>query len=123
MKKLIGLISLFGLFSTVFAQTPKIGIGPESNLKYKLRIPGDSLQKLLKRKAYVSFPTIVGKSSYALTNGNKVCLLQQDQMPCIVPDMSRYNYNMPVIKGKTESIIPNAYPRSHSFRFIPKEGS
>jgi hypothetical protein len=49
--------------------------------------------------------------AYSLPNGNKVTSLQQDNMPCIVPDMSRFNmpcikpekqyYNMPVVPGNS----------------------
>lgn len=49
--------------------------------------------------------------AYSLPNGNKITSLKQDNMPCIVPDMSRFNmpcikpekqnYNMPVVTGNS----------------------
>ena len=45
-----------------------------------------------------------------LPNGNKVYALPQDNMPCVVPDVSQYN--MPVVTPEKEAYtIPNpAYP-------------
>ena len=47
---------------------------------------------------------------YSLANGNKITSLKQDNMPCIIPDMSQFNmpcikpekqnYQMPVIRDK-----------------------
>jgi hypothetical protein len=46
-------------------------------------------------------PALIGarKAPFAevLSNGNKVYLLPQDNMPCIVPDMKQFN--MPVVAG------------------------
>ncbi len=56
--------------------------------------------------------------SYILSNGDKVYLLPQDNMPCITPGISQYNtqnlsglnkYNsMPVLPDNTPGSIPNA---------------
>ena len=44
-----------------------------------------------------------------LANGNKIYTLPQDNMPCVVPDLSPYN--MPVVKPEVTYTIPNpAYP-------------
>jgi hypothetical protein len=40
-----------------------------------------------------------------LPNGNKVYALAQDNMPCVVPDITQYN--MPVIKPRVEYTMPN----------------
>jgi hypothetical protein len=49
------------------------------------------------------------KLLYTLTNGGKVYALPQDNMPCLVPDLSQYN--MPVMKPGVIYTIPNpAYP-------------
>lgn len=50
------------------------------------------------------------KLQYTLPNGNKVYALPQDNMPCVVPDVSQYN--MPVVTPENEAYtIPNpAYP-------------
>jgi hypothetical protein len=44
---------------------------------------------------------------YTLSNGNKLNLLPQDHMPCIIPDMTQFN--MPVVKPHLSrySSIPN----------------
>jgi len=42
-------------------------------------------------------PSSVAKLSRILPNGNKLYLLAQDNMPCVVPDMSQFN--MPVAKS------------------------
>jgi hypothetical protein len=39
-------------------------------------------------------------------------------MPCIVPDASQYNYNMPVYKEEIMGTIPNASP---PIQIIPRE--
>lgn len=41
-----------------------------------------------------------GALASLLPNGNKLLLLPQDNMPCVVPDQS--SYNMPVAKGNNE---------------------
>lgn len=65
-----------------------------------------------------SHPTTQAIFSHSLPNGNKVYLLPQDQMSCVVPDMSKYNYHMPVAKGRMEDKIPNASP---SIPIIPQK--
>jgi hypothetical protein len=57
-----------------------------------------------------SRPIAQATFSHTLPNGKRVYLLPQDQMSCIVPDMSRYNYRMPVAKGRLEDKIPYATP-------------
>jgi hypothetical protein len=55
-----------------------------------------------------------------LPNGNKVYALPQDNMPCVVPDVSQYN--MPVVKPQVEAYtIPNAYPQAPSKPIIMTE--
>mgnify|MGYP003541660680 CR=1 FL=1 len=59
-----------------------------------------------------------GKFSLTLSNGDKVYLLPQDNMPCITPGISQYNtrnlsglnkYNsIPVFPDNTPGSIPNA---------------
>jgi len=51
---------------------------------------------------------------YTLPDGNKVSALPQDNMPCVMPDMSQFNmpcikpekqtYNMPELKGTVQKI-------------------
>jgi hypothetical protein len=40
-----------------------------------------------------------------LSNGNKIFALPQDNMPCVVPDIT--NYSMPVVKPDVTYTIPN----------------
>ena len=120
-KKLIIFLFLSGLFIKSFAQQPKVGIDPENKFRsHKLVIPKNSLDKLKAGDIYSS--PLFGRRQFSHTpgNGDNVYLLPQDHMPCIVPDMSQYNYNMPVDKGKITGTIPNPSP---PFRIIPKEKS
>ena len=50
-------------------------------------------------------PNNQGKLSHTLSNGDKAYLLSQDNMPCIIPDMS--NLNFTGISNLT--IYPNAF--------------
>jgi hypothetical protein len=56
-------------------------------------------------------PSPLGTLSHVLSNGNKVYLLPQDHMPCVVPDMSQYN-SIALVKPDIQQYnIPNpAYP-------------
>jgi hypothetical protein len=46
------------------------------------------------------------KRSYTLPNGNKVNILPQDNMPCVMPDISQFS--MPVVKPNIQHYnIPN----------------
>jgi hypothetical protein len=56
---------------------------------------------------------------YTLPDGNKVSALPQDNMPCIIPDMSQFNMpcikpekqtnNMPVLKGTVQNNSENRF--------------
>jgi hypothetical protein len=108
------------VFIKGFAQQSKIGIDLENKFKnHKLFNLNDSLNKFPTK--FHNRPIVSARRGFSqvLANGDKVYLLQ-DGMPCIVPDMSRYNYNMPVYKGKIEGTIPNASP---PLQLIPKEKS
>lgn len=78
------------------------------------------LKSLSLRSADISVTPVYpqAKLSHVLPNGNAVYKLPQDNMPCIVPDSSRYNYNMPVIRGEIVGNMPNASPR---MQLIPKK--
>ena len=47
------------------------------------------------------------KLLYTLSNGNKVYSLPQDNMPCVVPDMSQYNTMAMVTPEKNQYNMPN----------------
>ena len=62
------------------------------------------------------------KHLYTLPNGNKIISLPQDNMPCVVPDMTAFN--MPVVKAEIiPYTIPNpAYPpQSKIESFTPEK--
>ena len=106
MKKIL-LIAGIITFSSVSAQSIDTfwvkPIPPKTN-DYSLKLP----------KTYLVNPprNLIGNSLLlnTLPNGNKVYALPQDNMPCVVPEMSQYN--MPVIKPDVSlNAIPNpAYP-------------
>ena len=76
----------------------------------------DSLQTLIMQK--ISRKQHIGALVYAQPNGTRVYTLPQDQMPCLVPDMSQFN--MPV-KGKGIKITgmpPGSFPPNE---IIPKK--
>ena len=60
--------------------------------------------------------------AWTLPDGNLVLVLPGDNMPCIVPDMSLYNYNMPVIKPTIVYTIPNpVYPPTNLPGITPEQ--
>jgi hypothetical protein len=69
----------------------------------------------IERNLSTTSPLQEAKPSYTLENGSKVYLLPQDNMPCVVPDMSQFN--MPVVKADLKGFIPNG---SRLFRLIPQ---
>lgn len=110
MKKTIVLAVLAASAVAGFSRQPKVHIDPP----YKLVIPSDSLSELMANR---NFSTTQAKFSHILMNGDELYLLPQGGMPCIVPDMSYYNYNMPVIRGNITGFMPNASPH---LQLIPK---
>jgi hypothetical protein len=116
--KLIALILITAFATKVSAQQPKIGIDLENKFKNNITSPIDSLNNLIERNNYSPFSVTKEKLSYTLANGDKVFLLPEDHMSCIVTDISQYNYNMPVYKGKINGTIPNASP---PLQIIPKK--
>ncbi len=67
-------------------------------------------------------PFPLAKFSHTLPNGNKIYLLPQDNMPCVVPGMEEFN--MPVVKAEILPYnIPNpAYPpQSKIETFTPEK--
>jgi hypothetical protein len=62
------------------------------------------------------------KLLHALANGDKVYALPQDNMPCIVPDMSQYNDLGLVKPDRQPYTIPNpVYPQIIPPRFSPEK--
>jgi hypothetical protein len=56
-------------------------------------ISTDSVSRFFKKYNMRS----IGALSLLHSNGNKIYSLPQDNMPCLVPDLSRTNYRMPVL--------------------------
>lgn len=107
MKKLAITTMLFAMFAYVSGQQQKVEPNPNQQPD-KINV-----------SSVFSQSTTQAIFSHTLPNGNKVYLLPQDQMPCVVPDMSRYYYHMPVAKGHSEDNIPNA---TRVIPIIPKHG-
>jgi hypothetical protein len=84
-------------------------------------MPTDSLQKVLDEFQQMQMTPSIGNLIYTQTNGTKVYALTQDNMVCLVPDLSRHNYNMPIagtgikITGMPPGSIPNTIiPRNNN---------
>lgn len=115
MKKTSILILITFAAIDLSAQQPQ---NETHQFKYRLlRPPGDSLVELITKKNY-SLLRPQARLSQVLTNGDRVYLLPQDNMPCMVPNRSWYNYHMSEIKGRSEGTIPNLSPPQ---QIIPRE--
>lgn len=106
MKKIL-LIAGIASFSVAAAQNdrfPKVQVIPPKSKNNISSIP----------KFYVVTPksSLIANAKLlnTLPNGNKVYALPQDNMPCVVPDVSQFN--MPVVTQEREAYtIPNpAFP-------------
>lgn len=77
-------------------------------------ISKDSLQKLLKHLAQKQYSQNFGELVITQPNGTKVYSLPVDNMLCLVPDLSRYNYNMPVAGTgiKLTGMPPGSAPKT-----------
>jgi hypothetical protein len=96
-----------------------IKLSPRGNKILQEKINADIFRKLLDNNNAYSYrfpntlqsPSPLGTLSHVLPNGNKVYMLPQDHMPCIVPDMSQYNSMALVNPDIQQYNIPNpAYP-------------
>jgi len=77
-------------------------------------IPKDSLQKLIESFEKRQYSPNIGELILTQPNGTKVYALAGDNMPCLVPDPSRYNYNMPVAGTgiKITGMPPGSVPKT-----------
>jgi len=114
MKKILFLLLVF-FFLKTSAQDPYT-----EYKKFKENIQHDSLRTWKKfdmtfnssyswkeRMKNVTIFQPMGKLIFIHPNGTKVYFLPQDNMICIVPDLSQYNYNMPnPAKGKKITGMP-----------------
>src|SRR5256885_4873182 len=104
MKKVFTFILLAAGLHTLGQQ--KIGISRDQIRKesFQKLLQKDSLARAKKANYFFSLMPHA-KLSHVLSNGSKIYLLSQDNMSCIVPDMSQFN--MPVYKGAMIGTIPN----------------
>jgi len=99
---------------------------PLDNGKQTEIISKDSLENLLKKFEQKQYMPNIGKLVFSQPNGTNVYALPADNMPCLVPDLSLYNYNMPVagmgikISGMPPGSVPNSMiPRNNNRKPLP----
>jgi len=94
--------------------------GPSGTLNLPLdqNISIDSLQKIMEIMQKFRGNQHIGELVFTQPNGTKVYALAQDQMPCLVPDISQFN--MPVVgKGaKITGMPPGSFP---PYNIIPEK--
>lgn len=73
---------------------------PKPTKRFRFR-PGHDLSNLKRNFTLPETNNALARLSHVLPNGNKVYILPQDNMPCIVPDTR--GYNMPVGWGNVNS--------------------
>jgi len=84
-----------------------------------LKMPKDSLQKILEEINRNNKIHAFGKLIHTQPNGTRVYAMPQDNMICLVPDMSQYN--MPVA-GKEIKILGMPPPGpSQRYKVFPKK--
>ena len=99
---------------------------PLDNSRRSEILSKDSLEKLFKNLERKQYMPNIGKLVLLQPNGTKVYALTQDNMLCLVPDLSRHNYNMPVLGGEIKIIgmppgsVPNRIiPRNNNKKPLP----
>lgn len=103
MKKILLIIGI-AAFSPAFAQQKELfNIDTYLQKTYKAKklpkalvIPTGKESSLIANQFYFQGPNL----SHISSNGDKVYILGQDKMPCVVPDMSQFN--MPNISNPTD---------------------
>lgn len=110
MKRIFLLLPVF-FFLNAPGQQPNnsIRVGPSNK-----NVSKDSLQKLIAKLNMRSYPQAKLLSSFA--DGTKLYALPQDNMPCLVPDLSQFKMpiagkgfkidGMPPGSGQPRSLIP-----------------
>ena len=117
MKKIITVFSFTGIAFTASAQLNDfldiqkqlLKKQKENKLLYKKPVIKLRVQNKLNYSQEVS-PLNQGRLSHTLPNGDKVYLLSQDNMPCIVPDMSKLNSFFNIYKNFNQILLPNHFP-------------
>ena len=81
-------------------------------------ISKDSLERLFKSFGQMQYSPNFGDLALTLPNKSKIYFLPQDNMPCIVPDLSKFNMPNAGIGIKITGMPPGSAPR---IPLIPKE--
>lgn len=81
-------------------------------------ISKDSLDRLLKSLTQMEYSPGSGHLAFTHPNGNKLYFLPQDNMPCMVPDLSQFNMPNAGRGIKITGMPPGSVPR---IPIIPKE--
>lgn len=117
MKKLVLFLSAVSIFTFIHAQqtiTPNIQDLIQKRLKkeqdQKLRELNPFLRKA--DRYIVTLPNVTPEAQLqqTLADGSKVYALPQDNMPCVEPDMNKYN-NMPnlAIQKRHQLVLPDNF--------------
>jgi hypothetical protein len=85
-----------------YLEQKKANANPVQEWSFKNKVTDEQFKELLAP----GFSITISGNTYNLPNGNKVITLSQDNMPCVVPDMKRFN--MPVFKVEVPTTMPNA---------------
>jgi hypothetical protein len=115
MKKLFFIVISSFCFCILQAQEKATPFDPKNYLEQKIlntnpikewslknKVTDERFKKLL----VPGFSITISGNNYNLSNANKVIILPQDNMPCMVPDMKQFN--MPVLKVEIPNRMPNA---------------
>ena len=86
--------------------------------KQNQKISKDSLERLLKSLVQIQYSPNFGRLALTHPNGNKIYILPQDNMPCMVPDLSQFNMPNAGRGIRITGMPPGSKPRTP---IIPKE--
>jgi hypothetical protein len=115
MKKLFFVLLRSFCFCSLYAQEKAMPFDPKNYLEQKTATTNPVYEWSLKNKVtdeefkkllLPGFNITISGNTYNLPNGNKVIILPQDNMPCVVPDMKQFN--MPLLKPEVPATMPNA---------------
>ena len=113
MKKILFILGIvtFSLASAQDNENPGLKIIPPKSKSVPFLFP-NGIDTLWFHNSDVlnQTPQLIPQSKllYTLPNGNKVYSLPQDNMPCVVPDISQYNTMAMVTPEKNQYNMPNA---------------
>lgn len=121
MKKVFLLFGMAAFYSASAQQKGVFDIQRHlDNLKKDKKIPGVGNKPFDKTTLVINygFPLYSQKLSHVLSNGDRVYILSQDNMPCVVPGIPQNNipnisnpnayFQSPLFKNDSPGSIPNA---------------